>query len=322
MFAPGCVQIDRRLAAGLVLVGVRRHPLLVRAPAELGRLQALRHEALDRPGVDERLHRLRLLGALGVALGDVDALDAELPRKLAPLFAGHRLLELEPGVLRDVEQCLLDEPGHHAGIGAAARHRRGAAGLAGALGLHGGFAERVVGARRGSELGVEVEASPRLVDRIDVERADLVAQFHDVERRGVDRQVDAEALAAARGEQRRQEMAVVLAGHRLMDEADAPLVQELAVLVLRVDHHEAGLVVVEMPLDQRQRAFADRAEADHHNGTVDAAVDGVGGHDLQLQTTGWSYPSNLTDGICAARRSARRPRDFRGSTPPWARASR
>ena len=28
--------------------------------------------------------RLRLLGALGVALGDVDALDAELVRELAP----------------------------------------------------------------------------------------------------------------------------------------------------------------------------------------------------------------------------------------------
>ncbi len=35
----------------------------------------------------------------------------------------------------------------------------------------------------------------------------------------------------ARGQQRRQQLAVVLLRHRLLDEADAVLVQELAVLV-------------------------------------------------------------------------------------------
>ena len=38
----------------------------------------------------------------------------------------------------------------------------------------------------------------------------------------------------------------------------------------------------EMALDQRQRAAADRAEADHHDGAVDAAVDGVVGHEQSL----------------------------------------
>ena len=68
-----------------------------------------------------------------------------------------------------------------------------------------------------------------------------------------------------------------------MDEADAALVQELAVLVVRVDNNEARLVVGEMPLDQRQGAFADRPEADHHDGAVDAAVNGPISHYQVLQ---------------------------------------
>ena len=125
----GLQQIDRRTAAGLVLAAVRRHPFFVRAPAELGRLQAFRDEAFDRPGVDEDVHRLWLLGALGVALGDVDALDAGLLGQPRPFLARLRLLELEAEIGGDVQQRLLDEPRHHAGIGATAGHGGGAARL-------------------------------------------------------------------------------------------------------------------------------------------------------------------------------------------------
>src|SRR3546814_9966367 len=70
---------------------VVRHPLLVGAPAELGRLQAFGDEALDRPGVPELVHRPRLARALGVALGDVDALYAEALHEPRPvLTAGGR----------------------------------------------------------------------------------------------------------------------------------------------------------------------------------------------------------------------------------------
>src|SRR5580704_15679580 len=44
---------------------------------------------------------------------------------------------------------------------------------------------------------------------------------------------------------------------------------------MRIDDDEARLVVVEMPFDQGQRAFADRAEADHDNGAGNPGVDGV-----------------------------------------------
>ena len=245
----------------------------MRAPAEFGRLQALGDEALHRPGIDEGVHRLRLLGALGVALGDMDALDAGLLGEPAPLLAGLRLLELEADVAGDIEQRLLDEPGHHPRIGAAAADRGRAARLLAARGED-GLAQGVVRARLGTELGIEVEADPGLHHGVDVERADLAAELHDVERGGVDRHVHAKTLAAAGGEQRRQQVPVIVLGDGLMDEANAALVQHGAVFVLGVDDHEAGLVVAEMPLDQRQRAFADRAKTDHHDGARHAGMNG------------------------------------------------
>ena len=69
-------------------------------------------------------------------------------------------------------------------------------------------------------------------------------------------------------------MLVVVLGDGLVDEFDAALIEQSAVLVLGVDDHETGLVVIEMTLDQRQRAFADRAEADHHDGAGDRGVNG------------------------------------------------
>ena len=59
---------------------------------------------------------------------------------------------------------------------------------------------------------VEIEAEPGLDDGVDIERADLAAELHDVDRGGVDRQVDAKALAAACGQQRHQHLAIIVAG--------------------------------------------------------------------------------------------------------------
>jgi hypothetical protein len=107
---------------------------------------------------------------------------------------------------------------------------------------------------------------------VDIERADVAAQLHDVERGGVDRDVDAKALATARGQQRGEQMPVIILGDGLMDEPNAAVVEQLAVLVFGIDDDETLLVVTEMALDQRQGALADRAEADHHYGPVDAGM--------------------------------------------------
>src|SRR5262249_20957003 len=153
---------------------------------------------------------LGITGALGVALGDVDALHADLLGEPAPLLAGRRFGELDLQVGRDVEQRLLDEPRHHAGIGAAARDRRGATRAVAARRQH-SLAQRVIRALLLRELGIVVETGPRLDHGIDVERTYFAGELHDGERRGVDRQVDAKALAAAVGQQRDQHLAVIVA---------------------------------------------------------------------------------------------------------------
>ena len=178
----------------------------------------------------------------------------------------------------EIDQRLLDEPRHHARIGAAAGDRGRPAGIGAPLGEH-RLAQRVVGARRVAARLVEIEARPRLDDGVDVERADLAAVAHDVERGGVDRQVDAEALAAAFGQQLAEHLAIVVAGDGEMEEADAALVEQLAVRTVGVDDDEALLVVIEMALDQRQGALADRAEADHDDRAGDAGVAAPMRHD-------------------------------------------
>ena len=57
-----------------------------------------------------------------------------------------------------------------------------------------------------------------------------------------------------------------------MDEADATVVQELPIGIVRIDDDEALLVEFEMALDQRQGSLADRSEADHHDRASDAPV--------------------------------------------------
>src|SRR6185437_2002484 len=127
-----------------------------------------------------------------------------------------------------------------------------------------------------------VETLPRLDHGIDVEAIQLAAKLDDVDRGRIDRDVDAEALAAAGGEERRQNFAVVVLGESLLHELDAALVQEKLVLVRRIDDDEAGLVVFEMPLDERKRAAANGAEADHYDRACDGCMYRPIGHDRSL----------------------------------------
>src|SRR5208283_2507376 len=110
-------------------------------------------------------------------------------------------------------------------------------------------------------------------DGVDVERADLSGVAHDVERGGVDREVHAEALARAGLEALAEDLAEIVAGEADLNEPDAPLVEQAAVGVVRVDDDEAILVELEMALDQRQGSLADRSEPDHHDRALDATVD-------------------------------------------------
>jgi hypothetical protein len=257
----------------------------VRAPAEFGRLHPFGREPLDRPGVDEHAHRFFGGGALRVALGDVDALDAHALHEPRPLFARCRVPGIKAEVAGDVEERLLDEPRHHAGIGAAAVDGGRPAWCPPAE-IEDLLAQGVVGAGRRPLALVEIKTRPRLGDCVDVEAAEFARERHDVPRGGVDRQIDAKALAAAGREQRRQHLAVIVVGERRLDEADAAPVEEVAVLVGRIDDDEALPVDVEVPLDEGQRAAADGAEADHDDRAGDAAMHGPDGHLWSLLSEG------------------------------------
>ncbi len=268
----GLVDVDRRAAAGLVEAGVRRRPCLVRAPPELGRLHAFGHKSFDRPGVDEDVARLRVFGALRVALGNMNALDAEPLGERRPLFArpglGNRLAQ----VRQEIEQRLLDEPGHHAGVGAAAGNRGCPARVLAPL-LEHRLPQRVVRSRLGAEVLRVIETRPGLDDGVDVERADLARVAHGVERGGVHREIDAEALALACFQVLAEHVAVIVPGEARLDVCDSALVKQPPVRVIRVDHDETIPVELEMPLDQRQGSLADRTEADHHDRTCDASIE-------------------------------------------------
>ena len=203
------LEVDRGVAAEVMARRARRQRLLVRAPAELGRLHALRDEAFDRPGVDELALRLGIARPLGVALGDMDALDPGALHQTPPILAGLRLHEIELELAGDVDQRLLDHPGNHAGIGAAAAHGGDAAGAPAAQ-IEQALAQRIVRALGDRTVAVGVETWPRLNDGVDVEGVEILAQLHDGDRGGVDRQVHAQAAAGPRGQQRGEDLAIIL----------------------------------------------------------------------------------------------------------------
>ena len=97
----------------------------------------------------------------------------------------------------DVEQRLLDEPRHHAGIGAAAAHG-GDAARPPAAQIEQAFAQRIVRALRDRPVAVGIEAGPRLDHGIDVEGVDILGERHQFDRGGVDRQVDDHAAPGPR----------------------------------------------------------------------------------------------------------------------------
>src|SRR5208283_4896380 len=83
----GPVQVDRGIAAEIVVAAAGRQRLFVRAPTEFGRLRAFGDKAFDRPGVDELAARFWRACALGIALGNVDALDAGALHETRPILA-------------------------------------------------------------------------------------------------------------------------------------------------------------------------------------------------------------------------------------------
>ena len=141
------------------------------------------------------------------------------------------------------------------------------------LGCEQRFAQRVIGTLFGAGALVEIKPEPRLDHGVDVEGSDLAAHGHEIDRTGVDREVDAEALAAAFRQQRNEDVTIVVAGDGLPDEFDAVFFCQ-RVIRMRIDDDKARYIELEMLLDQRKGAFSDRTESDHDDRPGDACVHG------------------------------------------------
>ncbi|MNX82227.1 hypothetical protein D3C86_1139500 [compost metagenome] len=185
-----------------------------------------------------------------------------------------RLLDVETGILGEIDECLLHEPGHHAGIGAAGGNRGRAAGPARSFLQH-GFAQRIIGSGRIVGIGIEIKTGPRFHHGVDVKHAVLATDPHQVDGGGINRKIDAEALALHAFEKRLENFLIVLLGQMFLDVADVSLGQKGGDILARVDDDEPGPVEIEMTFDQRKSAAPDGAEADHDDGAVNIAVNRV-----------------------------------------------
>ena len=239
----------------------------MRAPAQLGGLETLGDKAFHRPCIDEHTARAGLAARLRVTLGDMHPLDAQSLHQPCPALAGRRGLGLATRVARQRQQRLLDEPADHAGIGAATADRRGSAGVGGLFIAH-RLPQGIVGAG-GIVARVKVISGPRFDDGVDIQHTQLAAELHDVQRRGVHRQVHAEPAIA---EQPAQHLAVIPGRQGRVDERDLVLVQEIVLRRIRFDDDQPVRIVFEMPLDQRPCALADGPEADDDHRAVNAAI--------------------------------------------------
>ena len=184
----GAVQIDGAARSRLMPSAIRREMLLMRPPAELGRLRAFAHEAVHRPGVDELVQFLRLLADLGIPLGDVDDLDAQRLRELRPLLAAGGTLVSRPTSLAILSSACLTRCDTRPGFAPWVSTAVGASGpppevlrSASASVAHG-----VVAAGVDGQLRIGIAAGPGLDAGIEIQRAALARQHDERDARHVD----------------------------------------------------------------------------------------------------------------------------------------
>ncbi len=196
----GPVQIDRAARTRRMAAAVGRKMLLMRAPPQFGGLRAFTDETVDRPGIDEFIRLLRLVGDLRIAFGHVNDFDAERHRELGPFGSISRRAGVYQRVRGDVQQRLLDQVRHHAGVRAVRQYRRRRRAPAFAQGER-LLAHRIIAALLDRQRGVGVAARPWLYAGVEIQRPALARELDQSYAGNVHRQVQQEIafiLASAR----------------------------------------------------------------------------------------------------------------------------
>ncbi len=107
-----------------------------------------------------------------------------------------------------------------------------------------------VGAALGArQVGIEVPARPRLVDRVDVRQAEAVGEFHHVAGVDVDRKVHDHAPAPV-GEEALDHIHVVFQGQCHLEVPHAALLKDVSELVGWFDDGELLGIIVDVTLDE------------------------------------------------------------------------
>ena len=211
---------------------------------------------------------------MSVPLGDVNAFDAEGLHQAGPSGAVRRYVPGNSDVLRQLQQSCLDEPADHAGVRTTAGYCGSAAGVRGFL-ISDLLTQGIIRALC-VVFGIEIKTRPRFDDGVDVGNAARPAVLHQVKAGRVDREIDDEARAW--GHHFVQNGAIVFGCQCDLSVRDATGSKVGTGCVRWFDHKKTVGVIVEMTLDQGERAAPDGPETDHHDGTVNTGVDRVIGH--------------------------------------------
>ena len=119
----------------------------------------------------------------------MNALHTNFFHQSSPFPARRWLVEFELQVFGDGQKRMLHKPRDHAGIGTATGHGCCSRPKLGFKRQH-GFAHGVVCAIRIVDLGVVIEAGPRLGHRVNVKRTMAAGQGHDIDTAYINRKVD------------------------------------------------------------------------------------------------------------------------------------
>jgi len=255
-------------------MGVGGHPRLMRAPAQLGRSDALLVEAFDRPGVDELVYLLWSIGHLRVALGDVHDLRAGVHRQFVEALGGQRGLDRcrsvarEPVAqhrLRDVGQREFDEVADHAGVRAVLDDGGGSGVVTPSLDHSANrlvtHVERPLGGGRRRHVVVGI---PQFDRRVEVAHAVVAAPLKN--RRGVDvpREVEQHVAIA---NTRREKLVQIVASDAilLIRHALGEAVGDARAIVANVNDVDRRRRDANVADEQRNGALRDRATAKHED---------------------------------------------------------
>jgi len=140
--------------------------------------------------------------------------------KRAQSGAGLRLVDLKADFRATSSSACLTNHDTIPGLAPQQLNGGDAAGAATAQGQH-ALAQRIVRARRDRQGAVGIKSGPRLDHGVEVKGAEILGELHEIDRGGVDREVDNHAAARPGGEERGQYVAVVLLGDRHVEEPES-----------------------------------------------------------------------------------------------------